>query len=577
METLLQFAQQPNSYFLHLEYDKTFQMQASGSPRPAAKFQLRNPKQCQKRHGNPLPPSVLHKSFSSLFDFPSNHSCRIFDEPFNIRELESIIKSLKIRSSPGLDKIDYNLISSLPDFFWPILLNIFNDLLSKGAFPHSWHHSLVFLIPKNTPGTFPPISLTSCCLKLIEKLILSRLDWWIKKNRLLPKCQSGFRKNKSCHDNISMLSTEIYNGFVSRQSTACVFLDIAGAFDNVIPNILIDDPIEMGLSPKICLFIYNLIHFRELQFVINGELTEPRFLHKRVPQGSILSPILFNIYVAKCMKCTSKECEIIQFADDIAIFARSTRIDLSLRALETFTYKLASFLKFRGLDISPHKSALVVFSRKRIDPFSFCINLCGVSIKSSSHHKFLGITLDYKINRHKFIESLKRKCVKLTNIIRSLRGIWWGASPCLLINIYKSLVRSSMEYGCFILPTNSHKYMYKFEKIQNRALKFCIGLRQSSPSNVVLAETCTSSLKNRFLLFASNYILKAFAVEDNPIIDKPYDLQINLIKNSRFNISKIFLLYKAFIAYKKYKSKIAFFPGPPSIISLMNPKIFILA
>lgn len=121
-------------------------------------------------------PSALSKQFFSVNDFSNSPSCLAFDNPFSLTELIGLIKSLKTRSSPGLDRIDYKMISILPDLYLPFLLDIFNGLFDEGAFPFSWHHSLVFLIPKNSPGKFRPISLTSCLLKLTKKLIHSRLE-----------------------------------------------------------------------------------------------------------------------------------------------------------------------------------------------------------------------------------------------------------------------------------------------------------------------------------------------------------------------------------------------------------------
>lgn len=542
---------------------KRFKKRHLGLPPPPPKSNYEMSESIRDLINSLCPPSALHALYPSINDLPNVYSCPIFDEPFTSSEFATVISSLKVRSSPGLDRLGYDHISLLPDFYFPFLLDIFNELFTEGTFPNAWHHSLVFLIPKNSPNKYRPISLTSCCLKLMEKLILSRLDWWVEKNHILPNNQYGFRKAKSCQDNIGILTTEIYNGFISRHATACVFLDIAGAFDNVIPSILIGDLVELNLPPKLCLFIYNLIHYRELQFVINGEITESYLSYKGVPQGSILSPLLFNIYVAKCKNYVSKECNIIQFADDTAVFIGSSNLPRSLQLLESSVNRLASFLNSRGLDISSTKSALVVFARNRKSSLSYSINLCGSTIKSSSSYKFLGITLDSKLNGRIHTEALVTKCSKLTNVIRSLRGIWWGASPSLLLNIYKSLVRGSMEYGCFALPINNKGLMEKLEKVQRRALKFCIGLRQSTPCNVVLSETCISPLKTRFTFLTSKYILKALADTSHIVIDKLYELQTSLIRNDRYNVPNCFLLYKVFLLYKKFRSKIACFEGPP--------------
>lgn len=406
------------------------------------------------------PPSSLHKTYFSLDDFSSSSSslpCTIFNDPFSLDELQIVINNLRIRSSPGLDMIDYQLISLLSPQYLRILLDILNSILDQGTFPSSWSHSLVFLIPKSSPNKFRPISLTSCTLKLLERLILSRLDWWVEKNHFLPPYQSSFRKNRSCQDNLGILFSEIYKGFAKGYVTICVFLDIAGAFDNVIPNLLIKDLIEMGIPPKVCVFIYNIICCRELQFVINGSLSNTCYTYKGVTQGSksILSPFLFNIYVSKIHNYISKDCQIVQFVDDIAIFIScpSSQIKLSSKKLEASLSRLSKYLSFKGLNISPEKSALMTFSRTKSTPVAPLIELNGHVIRSVPSFRFLGIFLDPKLLGHSHINFLTQKANKLIKVIRSLCGTWWGSDPKLLLAIYKSLIRGSIEYGCQFLPT----------------------------------------------------------------------------------------------------------------------------
>ncbi|XP_070169673.1 uncharacterized protein [Polyergus mexicanus] len=496
-------------------------------------------------------------------DFPNPSSCNMFDKPFTISELISHIKNLKTKSSPGPDRIDYKMISLLPDQYLPILLDILNNIFEEGNFPDSWQQSIIFLIPKNSPGKFRPISLTSCLLKLTEKLIHSRLEWWMEKNKILPSRQFGFRKRKSCHDNLGALLTDIYTGFALNQPTVCLFLDIVGAFDNVVPNILIEDLIELGLPSKLCQFIYNLIHVRKLQFVINGEITNTLISYRGVPQGSILSPLLFNIYISKCQSILNNKCEILQFADDIAIFARSSNIDRSLQTLEQAANKLAAHLVSKDLAISPTKSALMVFSRRRKSPLFYSINLQDSVITSSTSHKFLGIILDPKLHGNLHIEFLSKKCTKLLNILKSLRGVWWGANPVLLLNIYKALIRGSIEYSFPYIRSNNFTHLEKLEKIQKQAIRLCLGLRQTTPSNVLLAESGIGSLRYRLIYLASKFLLKSFASNDNLVIDKLFNLQISLINNNKFDISTNFILYSSFFKLKLYKSKIASFDQLP--------------
>lgn len=236
------------------------------------------------------PPSVFNRAFSSINDLPTNHTCKIFDEPFTIQKLNSAIRNLKIHTSPGIDRVDNKMLSLLPEEYLHILLDIYNSIFDTGAFSDAWRHSLVYLIPKSSPGKLRPISLTLCLLKVFERIVAYRLGWWVQSSHILPPFQYGFRKRVSCLDNLGILSTEIHHGFVSKQVTSTLFLDVQGAFDNVIPSILTFYLIDIGLPPKLCWFIYQLICFRELQFVVDGCLTERLHSYKDVPQGSILNP-----------------------------------------------------------------------------------------------------------------------------------------------------------------------------------------------------------------------------------------------------------------------------------------------
>jgi len=208
------------------------------------------PAEIQEQINSISPSSCLHKLPPSYFDSNRSYSCHIFDDPFRLEELLLVISSFKNKkSSPGLDQIDYAILSNLPKEYYPILLSILNDLFLSGDFPETWSHSLVFFIPKAASKKFRPISLTSCCLKILEKLILLRLDWWVERFEKLQSSQFGFRKFRSCQDNLSILTTEIHTSFTRGTSTACLFLDLSNAFDDVIPSILISDLMDMGLSP----------------------------------------------------------------------------------------------------------------------------------------------------------------------------------------------------------------------------------------------------------------------------------------------------------------------------------------
>lgn len=127
--------------------------------------------------------------------FPPQNN--LLDRPILTDEVTKVIRDLNIKSSPGLDSISYNMLSHSPVFIHKLLGHIYNEILFSGFFPLQWKKSLVFLIPKATPDKLRPISLTSTLLKILEKILATRLQWFCEEKKLFLKTQFGFRKGNA--------------------------------------------------------------------------------------------------------------------------------------------------------------------------------------------------------------------------------------------------------------------------------------------------------------------------------------------------------------------------------------------
>lgn len=298
-------------------------------------------------------------------------------------------------------------------------MEIFNELLAVGQFPDAWRQFLIFLLPRNAPNKFRPIALASCLLKLCEKVAANRLKWWLETNRRLPIFQYGFRVKRSCGDNLAVLSTEIFTGYSKNQYTAVVFLDIKGAFDNVDRNTLYRDLAKIGINEKLANFVYFLLASRLSYFVVQGELEGPYPMNKGTGQGSVLSPILFNIYLSFLPDLSDLGVEIIAFADDVVLLHRSSNLENSLNKVETATKRIASHLESKSLEISPEKSHLVIFSMKHFTPTDHHITINRQIIKAENSARFLGVELDYRMTFKPHIQNLLHKCTRVINMLNS--------------------------------------------------------------------------------------------------------------------------------------------------------------
>jgi len=207
--------------------------------------------------------------------------------------------------------------------------------------------------------------------------------------------------------------------------TFAVFLDIKGAFDNVIPSILIQDLRDIDFPAQFCKFIENLLIERYIYYSQNGDLIGPLTTHKGTPQGSILSPTLFKIYLRNIGQYLHSETQILQYADDIVLFASSPSITTARSSLVTSLASISSFLRQRGLTLSPLKSKSILFSNRRKFPVPLePIKIDGLEIPLVDNVKFLGVVLDKRLIGATHLRALVSKGYKVANIITSLAGVW---------------------------------------------------------------------------------------------------------------------------------------------------------
>lgn len=303
------------------------------------------------------PPSCFQDITKSLEemkqeDHNSNIPTEKIDFPITYNELDLAITHSNKRSAPGLDRISYKIIDRLPREFKELLVKLFNSFLANGVIPEEWKIALVIFIPKPDNSGMRPISLLSCTLKLMKKIVYWRLLWMAESKSLLPQEQMGFRPGRSCVESLVTFSNNIHASFISGKVVVAAFLDITGAFDCIHPSAILNELRAVGVPASIRKFVENLI-------------SDKNFTYKGTPQGSALSPLLFNVALRGIDGCISAGSEFLQYADDIVIYSSS---DNTLDAQSSVQHSLdsvAMFLKEKGLELSPSKSKWMVFSSKK--------------------------------------------------------------------------------------------------------------------------------------------------------------------------------------------------------------------
>lgn len=234
----------------------------------------------------------------------------------------------------------------------------------------------------------------------------------------------------------------------------------------------------------------------------SDEIEETFWLYRGLPQGSVLSPVLYSLYVIDLDRINSLDCRLIQYAGDVGISSSASPLERDLSVMESAISETVVILEGLGLSLAAEKTKLCVFNREdralkvpmirqEIKTFrrrAVSINVQGIEVFNSAEVRFLGMNFQSNLSWKAHISRVKQRCECPIKMIKCLGHVWWGADPRLLIMIYRALVRSRLEYGGFLLQNLKKNLSSQLDKVQLRALRAVVGYRQSTPMNVVLCE-----------------------------------------------------------------------------------------
>jgi len=206
-----------------------------------------------------------------------------------------------------------------------VILRFFNKVWALGKLPCDWKHSIVIPILKDgkdstAPSSYRPISLTSVVCKLMEKMVNNCLVFFLEKHNLLYKFQSGFRKGWSVMDHIAALANDARKSLNNQESILRVLLDIHKAYDSVWKDGLLNKIINLGINGRMFEWVRDFLSNRSFQVRVGQNLSSIFHTDKGIPQGSSLSPTLFNVMICDVSSHSKLHSKIFLFADDIAMW-----------------------------------------------------------------------------------------------------------------------------------------------------------------------------------------------------------------------------------------------------------------
>jgi hypothetical protein len=385
------------------------------------------------------------------------------------------------------------------------------------------------------PNNYRPISLTNCIPKIIEKLVNKRLNDFLDKHNLIHSHQSGFRKNRQTVDNLLFFLQKVLEAFENNQKVCGIVFDIKKAFDKVWHKGLFFKMNKMKIPKKIGLWIKNFLTNRKFRIKVGDMLSDLFDILCSVPQGSILSPNLFKIYINdifELSKFPNDKILNLLFADDKFSF----NIDINLRRLlhqmNRYLKSLEVWLNEWRMSIAANKCSFTIYSKitpKMLTNGEFKLEIYGQPIPINHSPRYLGVLIDNKLNLNNHIENVKEKCLKKLNVLKCLSYKNWSLCTNQQLTVYKCLIRATMEYAPIITLTSEYN-VNKLSGIQYQALKI-ISKERGPVSNTYLHDLYgIETFDLRLHDLSSKYIENAFK-RQNPLIS---DLLNNPFFTSKF-------------------------------------------
>ena len=340
---------------------------------------------------------------------------------------------------------------------------VFNSSLQKCQFPASWKKSNIVPLPKvpnvKVANDLRPISLLPLPGKVLEKIMCKRLNAFLENNRIISDKQHGFRKQRSTITSITALLDQVYLNLNNSQPTYMAFLDLRKAFDSVSHPILLDKLKEIGLPEQMVEWCKNYLTERK-QRVICGELkSEYQNVVYGVPQGSVLGPILFNIYINKLPNIAGDNIQM--YADDAVVF------DTDPLELQQKLNYIVTWFNQNMLTLNIKKTQWLSVGPQR-NTHNVRLFAGNAQLDRVGNYKYLGLeidaNLDYHLHRQKLIGNVHSKINYLTTIRSFL-------TTSAALTIYKSTILPLIDYCDFVYDQNISYTNQQIQNLQNRALR----------------------------------------------------------------------------------------------------------
>lgn len=442
------------------------------------------------------------------------HSMALFDVDED--EVNSLIGNLKDDCASGWDDIPTKILKLCRSKLVPPITYLLNLCFASGVFPNFFKRAMVHPIFKNgdrgSVNNYRPISVLPSLSKVLEKALNNRLVSFLNKYNILATNQYGFRRGISTEDAVLALTNEIVSHLDNKIKCVGIFLDLSKAFDTVSVPLLIDKLQEVGVRGSALEIFGSYLTDRTQCVTINSVVSDLEHLTFGVPQGSILGPTLFLIYINELCNLSIPKCNIYTYADDTALVING-RDWLEVHKNAEFAMKtIMAWLCNNKLTLNIEKSHFLPFAKRAnylppVEDFVIRAHSCSsptlvcscMLLKRQNNVKYLGVTINETLSWFPHLTNLTSRIRKLIYIFKKLRNC--ADFPTLKL-VYFSLCQSITSYCICVWGGCPKTSIINTERAQRAVLKVMISKPIGYPTSNLLADTRVLSVRKLFILHA---------------------------------------------------------------------------